>query len=248
MTFMPAHLAVRKWPSSWSMIITMHGDDHHEHGRGRAGDDGGERDGGRRPRAGGRARERCSSGVGGVLERPGDRPRRSAARVGASISLRHAAPVLFAPRPRGPLSGPPVGLDHDVRTSSGVAPSCPSRTSASTSAIASHGMTPVEEGGDRHLVGGVQPRRGRAAHPAGLVGEAQARERVEVGRLEVEPPQLRPVDGAEGRRCRDRDRPGRSRSAAACRAGESWATVAPSVNSTIEWTIDCGCTTTSMRS
>ncbi len=30
--------------------------------------------------------------------------------------------------------------------------------------------------------------------------------------------------------------------------GETWASVDPSVNSTIEWTIDCGCTTTSMRS
>ncbi len=29
---------------------------------------------------------------------------------------------------------------------------------------------------------------------------------------------------------------------------ESWAMVAPSLNSTIEWMIDCGCTTTSMRS
>ena len=29
---------------------------------------------------------------------------------------------------------------------------------------------------------------------------------------------------------------------------ESWAIVAPSTNSTMLWTIDCGCTTTSMRS
>ncbi len=29
---------------------------------------------------------------------------------------------------------------------------------------------------------------------------------------------------------------------------DSWAKVAPSVVSTIEWMIDCGCTTTSMRS
>ena len=28
----------------------------------------------------------------------------------------------------------------------------------------------------------------------------------------------------------------------------SWAMVEPSVSSTIEWTMDCGCTTTSMRS
>ena len=30
--------------------------------------------------------------------------------------------------------------------------------------------------------------------------------------------------------------------------GLAWAMVEPSVNSTIEWTTDCGCTTTSMRS
>lgn len=30
--------------------------------------------------------------------------------------------------------------------------------------------------------------------------------------------------------------------------GVAWAIVDPSVNSTIEWTYDCGCTTTSMRS
>src|SRR5690606_58718 len=30
--------------------------------------------------------------------------------------------------------------------------------------------------------------------------------------------------------------------------GLAWAIVEPSVNRTIEWTIDCGCTTTSMRS
>ena len=30
--------------------------------------------------------------------------------------------------------------------------------------------------------------------------------------------------------------------------GEAWQIVAPSTNSTMEWTMDCGCTVTSMRS
>ena len=50
----------------------------------------------------------------------------------------------------------------------------------------------VEEGLHRHLVGGVQPGRGRPAHPTGLVGQAEAAEGGHVGRLEVEPAQRRP--------------------------------------------------------
>ncbi len=43
-------------------------------------------------------------------------------------------------------------------------------------------------------------------------------------------------------------RPGPARSAASCPAGEAWARVDPSTNSTIEWITDCGWTTTWMRS
>ena len=91
-------------------------------------------------------------------------------------------------------------------------------------------------------------RRRGAAGPPGLVGEAEAREGVEVGRLERE--------RAERRSSRSRRTPRSSRSGAprARPIGrrmsgiESWAMVAPSVNSTIQCTTDCGCTTTSMRS
>ena len=57
----------------------------------------------------------------------------------------------------------------------------------------------VEERGHRDLVGGVEPGRRRVTDAAGLVGQAQAREGVEVGRLEVEPAQLGPVDAPERR-------------------------------------------------
>ena len=40
----------------------------------------------------------------------------------------------------------------------------------------------VEERGDRHLVGAAEHGGGAATRPTGLVGQAQARERFEVGR------------------------------------------------------------------
>src|SRR5204863_2722819 len=49
---------------------------------------------------------------------------------------------------------------------------------------------------DRHLVGRREDRRGGAADPSRLIGEGQARERREIGYLEVEPPEVRPVDRA----------------------------------------------------
>src|SRR3546814_7649004 len=54
-----------------------------------------------------------------------------------------------------------------------------------------------EEGLDRHLVGGVEGGWRQLAGAAGLVGEAEARERLEVRGLEVEPGQRSPVDPSE---------------------------------------------------
>src|SRR3546814_12779912 len=51
-----------------------------------------------------------------------------------------------------------------------------------------------EEGLDRHLVGGVEGGWRQLAGAAGLVGEAEARARLEVRGLEVEPGPRRPVD------------------------------------------------------
>ena len=45
---------------------------------------------------------------------------------------------------------------------------------------------PVEEGGDRDLVGRVERARGGAAALAGLARQREQRERLQVGRLEVE--------------------------------------------------------------
>ena len=59
-------------------------------------------------------------------------------------------------------------------------------------------VAPARKRLDGHLVGGVEPRRGQPAGPAGLVGEGQAAEGVEVGRLEVEAAERGPVDPAVG--------------------------------------------------
>ena len=105
-----------------------------------------------------------------------------------------------------------------------------------------------QERRDRLLVGGVEPGRRGPASPAGLVGQAEAGEGGQVGRLEVEAPERRPVDPAEGVRDPVRVGRARSRSGSLMSGWESCAMVAPSLNSTIEWTTDWGCTTTSMAS
>ena len=85
----------------------------------------------------------------------------------------------------------------------------------------SSAMRPGQEGVDGDLVGGVEPGRGGPPTPAGLVGQAEAGEGVEVGRLEVEAARARPSRcGRTGCRC-GRDRPGRSRWAGACRASRA---------------------------
>ncbi len=68
-----------------------------------------------------------------------------------------------------------------------------------------------------------EPGRGGLPHPAGLVGEAEARERLVVGRLEVEAPELGPVDATERRGDPVRVGQGVGDRAGACRA----ATAAP---------------------
>ena len=141
------------------------------------------------------------------------------------------------------------------------------RSASRTSATSSTFPVPCLE----HLVDGLGDRRARgsgparnastatslaplsvagrpAAGPTGRVGEAQAREGLEVGRLEGERAERRPVDrrrtAGRGGAGAPRARPiGRRMSGI-----DSWAMVAPSVNSTMPWTTDCGCTTTSIRS
>ena len=58
----------------------------------------------------------------------------------------------------------------------------------------------IEERGDRHLVGAAQHRGGAPPGAAGLEGQAQAREGVEIGGLERELTHRGPVDGTEGLR------------------------------------------------
>ena len=173
--------------------------------------------------------------------------RRSAsARRGRSALVSVTRLLLSVPRRAGADAGPPVGVDHVVDAGRALlhrAAPAPLHTSAiSVHGIARRGtpatatsLAPFSQ------AGAVPPAR------PGLVGEAEAAEtrrgrgaRSRAGRA---PPSRCAPNGrgdpvGVGR--------GRSRSAGACRACESWAMVAPSVNSTIEWTIDCGCTTTSI--
>ena len=104
------------------------------------------------------------------------------------------------------------------------------------------------ERGDRLLVRGVEHGRVVAAGAADLLRERHGGERVVVERLERPArrggPVERPADAA-ATRC------GQSRPSEIGRrmsGGDACAIVEPSTNSTIECTIDCGCTTTSMRS
>ena len=54
-----------------------------------------------------------------------------------------------------------------------------------------------QERGHRDLVGSVEPGGSGSSDAPGFVGEPEAAERVDVGRLEVEAPQRRPVDAPE---------------------------------------------------
>ena len=62
-----------------------------------------------------------------------------------------------------------------------------------------------DEGGHRHLVGGIEYRRGAAAGPQRIVSQPQAREPFEIRRLEGELPDLGEIE--LGRRPDDSIRP-----------------------------------------
>ena len=174
----------------------------------------------------------CLTSTGGcpradLSQRP-HAPARSMASPGAlardPVRFQNVGDVIDVPGP---------GLEHlgdDLgdRRATGSGPSRNASTATSLAPLSTAGAPPP-------------------ARP-GRVGEPQAREGLEVGRLEGERAQR-----ASSRWPRTPGRAGparraRGRSAGACRACESWAMVAPSPNSTIPCTIDCGCTTTSIRS
>ena len=107
---------------------------------------------------------------------------------------------------------------------------------------------PVEEGLDALLVGRVVDRR---VGPAGLsdpLGEADGRERLVVEREELPGGGPRPVAPGARPPAPAPATPGPSAMGSFMSGGEAWARVDPSTNSTIEWTTDCGWTTTWIRS
>ena len=100
---------------------------------------------------------------------------------------------------------------------------------------------------DADLVGRVVDGRGGAAGAPGLAGQPDGGERLVVQRLEGPGVRAAPVEG----RPASGTRSGQARPSAIgirMSGGLAWAMVAPSVNSTMEWITDCGCTTTSIRS
>ena len=122
-------------------------------------------------------------------------------------------------------------------------------TSAMVRTIAGNRMRPGQERRGGFLVGGVVDRRQAATPPA-----RPARARSTAGKTSASSgsnSQRRrggEVAGRARRRAPGRASPAPARWAASCRAGWPGRCVEPSVNVTIECTIDCGCTTTSMRS
>ena len=98
------------------------------------------------------------------------------------------------------------------------------------------------------LVGRIEHRRGRARELPHVPGEARptGTPRCRAGRT----PRSTPCSSRRRapRRGRARGQPRPMAMGPRMSGGVAWAIVDPSVNSTIEWTYDWGCTTTSMRS
>ena len=93
----------------------------------------------------------------------------------------------------GQLARLGVGDVERLEVVHAVAPSW-SRTPSITRGMPVKPQPAVEEGVDGDLVGGVERARRGAAGERGLAGEPQARERVQVGRLEVQPAELDQVE------------------------------------------------------
>ena len=111
-----------------------------------------------------------------------------------------------------------------------------------------NGSAPGVERGDALLVGGVVAPPARPAGLARPARQADRREGLVVERLEGPASPPAPVAARSRVRAPGRARPGRARWAAACPAGWPAPGSSRRLNSTIECTTDCGCTTTSMRS
>ena len=118
-----------------------------------------------------------------------------------------------------------------------------------TAGMPRNGSRPVEEGVDGDLVGGVEHARRGAAGDGGLAGQAQAGERVGVDAARRSASRPRRGRAARHRhvdalgvvqRVGDRRR--------ACPGGRGARAPRRRTSRTSEWTIDCGCTTTSIRS
>ena len=176
--------------------------------------------------------------------------------AGRPCDHRHVDLLERIPHPAAPSFGRDTAAARSRATRSAARTSAISSafpvpafsTSSTISAIAGPGDALGEERLDRDLVGRAEHRRRGAAGPSRVVGEVEARNVVAVGRLERERAERRPVDRAERLGQPVAARRARGRSAAACRASTAARSVAPSTNSTMPCTIDCGCTTTSMAS
>ena len=87
----------------------------------------------------------------------------------------------------GHLAGQPVDVQYGLHVLGSIAGPLVQDV-GQEAADANPRQDPVEEGSHGHLIGGVQPGRGRLAQPTGGDGQVQARETSPVGLLEVEAP------------------------------------------------------------
>ena len=190
-TFMPAHLAVTKWPSSCRKIITVRAAmmkiQPHPKARPSA------------PTPAAIATRRhglLASSPSGIRasRRPGEP---GLPWTGSGGDVGHSE-NLSAMTARGHLAGPPIGVDHVVDRGGGCS-IMPGQDRLQHRGDRDPADPAVQEGRHGHLVGRVQPRRSGLPRPAGRVGEPEAREGLEVRRLEVEAPDLGPVDRPERR-------------------------------------------------
>ena len=131
---------------------------------------------------------------------------------------------------------------------SAVHPSAASSTRASASVMPVNAQRPARNAATASSLAAFSTAGTQPPGAPGRTGEAHARERVVVERLEG--PALRRVPPARTapRPAAAPARPARARSAAACPAGWPGRAWRRPTKVTIECTIDCGCTTTSIRS
>ena len=184
--------------------------------------------------------------LAGARADPGGSPR--APRRGRLRRIERGQPLASARRPRRRARARGGRPRTATRTRAPARLPSARQRAARSPRRSQEAQAPVEERVHGDLVGGVEHARRRAARARGLAGQAQARERVEVDRLEGQLADRREVERRDRQRRRSRRRAARRRSRCACPAGRGARASRRRPAGSRPWTSDCGCTTTSIRS